>query len=66
MTDQTPAPLDWADELATELMAWTHRFSFREARELVAARLRQVRLEGESIGIHTCIDQITTNAEPAP
>lgn len=42
--------MDWADELALEVIALVHRYRIETARQLIAVRFKQVRVTGEIRG----------------
>lgn len=56
--------LDWANELAAEIIADAFKWRYTTAEGLIAVRLRLVRAEGEAIGLEVASGLITK--PPAP
>lgn len=55
--------LDWADELALEIIADVKRTKYIDwasLPDIIAARLRLIRHEGERVGIETCRKALLT------
>lgn len=53
--------LDWANELAAEIIADAFKWRYTTAEGLIAVRLRLVRAEGEAIGL-----EVASTLFPAP
>lgn len=55
--------MDWADEMALDIIALVHRYRVLTVRQLVAAHLRVVRADGEVSGAKQVVAE-TQKVEP--